>query len=80
MLTVAPNPASAYTILHYNAIEIGTTMQIVDAAGHILLTKTLDNTIGDITITAADWVAGAYRVLLIAHDKVIETKSLIITH
>jgi hypothetical protein len=79
MLTVSPNPATDYVVLHYNVAETGTTMQIVDAAGHTLLNKTLDNTIGDITLTTADWVAGAYRVLLITHDKVIDTQSIIIT-
>jgi hypothetical protein len=78
MLTVAPNPATDYAVLHYNVAETGITMQIVDAAGHILLNKTLDNTIGDITLTTADWSAGIYQIVLQTKGKTIATQSFII--
>jgi Secretion system C-terminal sorting domain len=78
MVKMQPNPAKDYVQISYELPESGIALQIVDALGRTVLITTTSSTNGGFTIPTTDWVAGVYRVLLIANEKVIENQSLII--
>jgi Subtilase family/Secretion system C-terminal sorting domain len=77
VLSMLPNPAHDYLQVHYATEETNLVLMIFDVQGRTILATEANSTVGDFTIPVADWVAGAYRVVLSTNGRTIATQSII---
>jgi Secretion system C-terminal sorting domain len=77
VLSMLPNPAHDYLQVHYATEETNLVLIIFDIQGRTVLATEANSTVGDFTIPVADWIAGAYRVVLSTNGRTIATQSII---